>query len=122
MKRLLIIFSFLTSLSLTAGAGAQLGGAPDIREIPPVVMLLIDTSGSMERRLNCVCSTEACTECLPNCADSNVPLNRWYTLLSALTGTNKGVAQGCKTLTRIGYDAGYYIPHFHYPFLTVEAI
>ena len=119
MKRLLIIFSFLTSLSLTAGAGAQLGGAPDIREIPPVVMLLIDTSGSMERRLDCVCSTEACTECLPNCsAGMGAQLNRWQTLLSALTVTHQGLLNGCSATSRPSgaYDAGYFIPHYTYSY------
>lgn len=121
MKRSLlhfsILFSFFASLALSAGASAQVAGAPDIRSIPPAVMLLIDTSGSMERRLNCVCSTEACTECLPNCS-SGPQLNRWQTLLAALTGTHQGLLNSCSATARpsSAYDAGYFIPHYTYSY------
>src|SRR5690554_4084743 len=118
MKRPLIVLSALIALSGTSLAAAQLGTTPDVRDIPPVVMLLIDTSGSMERRLDCICSTEACTECLPVCSGMDVPLNRWHTLLAALTGTNLGTPQGCTTRPRTRYDAGYFIPHFDFPYLS----
>lgn len=124
MKRPLIVLSALIALSGTSLAAAQLGTTPDVRDIPPVVMLLIDTSGSMERRLNCVCSTEACTECLPNCG-SGPQLNRWQTLLAALTGTHRGNLNGCTATARPSgaYDAGYFIPHYEYsysPLISVD--
>ncbi len=104
-----------------AGAKAQ---APDIRDVRPLVMLLVDTSGSMEKLPACVCSTPACTECRPTC--TSVPgtsdRNRWTTVLEALTGTMSDFT--CSTEDRsaasyVGqYDYGYYLPHFRSSYAT----
>src|ERR1041384_1589560 len=65
---------------------------PDIRDIQPFVMVIVDSSGSMEYLPNCTCSTLGCSECLPNCGLTNDMAgeppagkkNRWATLLEAL--------------------------------------
>ncbi|HEX7477276.1 MAG TPA: PilC/PilY family type IV pilus protein [Polyangiales bacterium] len=97
-------------------------GDPDIRNLQPFVMVIVDTSGSMERLPSCVCTTPACTECLPNCAltnDTNLAAppgkkNRWGFVLEALTGSF--VNFQCTPLARtvangMTYDAGYPIPY-----------
>src|SRR5215211_5985992 len=80
-----------------APASAQ---APDMREIFPYLMLVIDTSGSMERLPACTCDTPGCEKCLPRCDLANVAgvppkdpatgqelkKNRWAVTLEALTG------------------------------------
>src|SRR5689334_1004753 len=50
-------------------------------DVKPVVMLMVDTSGSMERMPG--------TNDLPNCASTDVNLkkNRWAVTLEALTGS-----------------------------------
>jgi hypothetical protein len=78
----------------------------------PLVMLLADTSGSMERPPDCTCSTLGCTECLPDCAASQI--NRWQQLLGTLTGSFAEF--GCESLLRTAdngatYDLSYEIPH-----------
>src|ERR1700704_4733025 len=40
---------------------------PDLREIMPYLMLVVDTSGSMERLVSSPCTSRGCTECLPKC-------------------------------------------------------
>ncbi len=112
-----------TLLVLTSVAGfvsrAQ-GQAPDIRSIKPLLMLVIDTSGSMERMPDCICSSEACTECLPNCTGSGDPAyekNRWAIALEALTGTWSSFE--CEAYDRTGggwtgFDLDYYMP-YHQP-------
>lgn len=95
---------------------------PDIRDVPPVVMLVIDTSGSMERRTDCICQTVACHECDPICsvAGGTFQKNRWVTLLEALTGSFVGYS--CSRQERVGgayagaYDEGYFIPHFAFSY------
>ena len=79
---------------------------------PPLVMLLVDTSGSMERTPDCVCTTPSCDECLPDCAAAE--RNRWATVLEALTGTFDEFA--CERRERTpeegaSYDLGYYLPY-----------
>lgn len=102
--------------SLLAGpASAQ----PDIRNIRPHVMLLVDTSGSMERKPNCICSTPACLECLPVCSAGSYEQNRWSVVAQALTGEFSPYE--CNSQTRIGgiytgqYDEGYFLPHIQLP-------
>jgi type IV pilus assembly protein PilY1 len=53
---------------------------PDVRDIPPTVMLLVDTSGSMERM-------PGDTITFPVCNASRSQRNRWTNVLEALTGT-----------------------------------
>ncbi len=125
------------AVCLLAGAGALSPGSaaaqndPDLREIIPYLMLVIDTSGSMERLTSCTCTTPGCTECLPDCSLSNdaggnppvdanghdLKKNRWATTLEALTGTFKDFQ--CEEIARTAangmtYDVGYYLP-YHQP-------
>jgi type IV pilus assembly protein PilY1 len=99
-----------------ATAFAQYG--PDVRSIRPNVLLAIDTSGSMERRIECVCTTPECTECMPSClpdGTGKVERNRWNALKETLTGTYQGFS--CGKQARVGgiytgeYDENYYIPY-----------
>ncbi|MBT8468834.1 MAG: hypothetical protein KJN97_08805, partial [Deltaproteobacteria bacterium] len=92
---------------------------PDIRNIRPHVMLLIDTSGSMERKPDCICTTPACLECLPVCAAGTYEQNRWSVVAQALTG--EFIPYECNADVRIGgiyvgeYDEGYFLPHIQLP-------
>ncbi|MEM6956285.1 MAG: hypothetical protein AAF645_11370, partial [Myxococcota bacterium] len=106
-------------------AAALLGGAlasaparaqgPDIRSVPPLILMLIDTSGSMEKVGDCACVTPSCTECLPSCSAANPDRNRWTTVLEALTGTVSGF--DCSIIDRNTAafagepDHRYFIPH-----------
>ncbi len=93
---------------------------PDIRNIRPVVMLLVDTSGSMERMPG---GEDAA---LPMC--SGVPSgtnhrNRWTTVLEALTGSWSASDFSCTAVPRntsafVGQpDYQYFLP-YHRPSLT----
>ncbi|MBW2162508.1 MAG: hypothetical protein JRH14_21530 [Deltaproteobacteria bacterium] len=117
---------FWFHLSLTGLLLASLGGstrvsaqAPDIRNIRPHFMLLVDTSGSMERKPNCICTTPACLECLPVCSPGAYEQNRWSVVAQALTGEFSPYE--CNSDTRIGgiyageYDEGYFLPHIQLP-------
>jgi len=104
---------------LLAMASTVQAQAPDIRSVRPVVMLAVDTSGSMERRADCRCRTVACTECLPTCSSRGYQRNRWALVLEALTGsfrsyTCSSVAR-TSTFFRDQYDHGYYLPHIELP-------
>lgn len=103
---------------------------PDLRGILPYLMLVIDTSGSMERLPACTCTTPGCIECLPDCSLPNaagIPpkdaqgherkKNRWATALEALTGGFTDFeceALGRTAVNGASYDIGYYLP-FHQP-------
>jgi type IV pilus assembly protein PilY1 len=82
-------------------------------------MLLVDTSGSMERKPNCICSTPACLECLPVCGAGTYEQNRWSVVAQALTG--EFIPYECNSDVRIGgiyageYDEGYFLPHIQLP-------
>lgn len=82
--------------------------------VAPLVMLLVDTSGSMERVPGCTCTTASCTECLPDCTAGAPAKNRWAHVLEALTGSYESFA--CEALERTEenatYDVGYAIPHY----------
>lgn len=86
----------------------------------PLMMLVVDTSGSMEWLPDCTCETNACEECLPDC-DSDTgtdEMNRWATALEALTGSFPEPYE-CETYERnnsekFGFDLGYQIP-YHQP-------
>jgi type IV pilus assembly protein PilY1 len=103
-------------VSVPGPASAQ--SDPDVRNIRPTVMLLVDTSGSMERLPGCACATPACNECMPMCtsAPSSDERNRWATIVEAMTGGYNEFScdrQNRHTSTFSGqYDYGYYIPHF----------
>ncbi|MCZ6806986.1 MAG: hypothetical protein O7F08_08545, partial [Deltaproteobacteria bacterium] len=104
------------TLAPSRDAAAQ---APDVRNIRPHVMLLIDTSGSMERKPNCICVTPACLECLPVCSVPTFEQNRWSVVAQALTGEFSPFE--CSSENRIGgiysgqYDEGYFLPHILLP-------
>ena len=96
-----------------AGGGGSEGTGCDAIAARPLVMLLVDTSGSMERKASCTCETPACEECLPDCSQRES--NRWMDTLEALAGTRQ--VRGCDRLERTAengatYDEGYYLPHF----------
>ena len=112
--------ALLGILAFTFSPGAKVSAqAPDIRNIRPHVMLLVDTSGSMERKPNCLCTTPACLECLPVCAPGNYEQNRWSVVAQALTGEFSPYE--CNADLRIGgiytgqYDEGYFLPHIQLP-------
>ncbi len=106
----------VASFGQSARVSAQ---SPDIRDIRPHVMLLVDTSGSMERKPNCICSTPACLECLPVCGAGTYEQNRWSVVAQALTG--EFTPYECNSDIRIGgiyageYDEGYFLPHIQLP-------
>lgn len=116
--RLPILTAFLLSAWLLQ-ANAGFAQAPDIRNIRPHVMLLVDTSGSMERKPDCICTTPACLECLPVCSAGAYEQNRWAIVAQALTGEFSPYE--CNADTRIGgiyagqYDEGYFLPHIQLP-------
>ncbi len=82
-------------------------------------MLLVDSSGSMERKPNCLCTTPACLECLPVCSAGTYEQNRWSVVAQALTG--EFTPYECNSDIRIGgiytgqYDEGYFLPHIQLP-------
>ncbi len=98
-------------------ASAQLDVNPPI----PNVMLLVDTSGSMENMIDGSAPEDnTANKCVPN---TTTPMNRWATLVSVLTGTIENYS--CSAQQRDAtfaseyglsgnapYDQGYYLP-FH---------
>lgn len=103
---------------------------PDLREIRPSVMLLVDTSGSMERKANCTCTTEGCTECYPTCGDASASQrNRWAYMVEILTGswgsdpllpdafycTREDRTAATDAIYDGAYDEGYFMPHHRLP-------
>ncbi|HJL14953.1 MAG TPA: PilC/PilY family type IV pilus protein [Sandaracinaceae bacterium LLY-WYZ-13_1] len=112
--------AFGLAVALTAGsARAQEVTDPDIRDIRPVVMLLVDTSGSMERMPG------GSGASLPMCAGSPTGTNernRWTTVVEALTGTWDDSDFYCSTRNRAAYtgspDWNYYLD-YHEPPISV---
>lgn len=103
---------------MSAPTAAQETTAPDIRNIRPAVMLLVDTSGSMERM------SGGGGGALPMCSGSasgTNERNRWTTVLEALTGSWAESDYYCKTLPRntgafVGQpDYQYYHPYHRPP-------
>ena len=116
--------AWLVAFACLTAARPALADEPDQRSIPPFVMVVADTSGSMEYRPDCVCNTEGCVECLPICTADNseaglkLKKNRWAVLLEALTGEFNDYQ--CRPLQRTApnftgeYDLGYPKP-YHRP-------
>lgn len=110
-----------TSAPAPSGSGQsdQSSGSPSsssgeesaLDDSTPLVMLLVDTSGSLERMADCTCMTPGCEECLPDCSRGD--RNRWANVLEVLTGTFDDFS--CERMDRTGepfsYDAGYYLPY-----------
>lgn len=97
-----------------AGVGGCSGAACAVAE-QPLVLLVVDTSGSMERKPSCSCTTAGCQECLPDCARGE--RNRWAQVLEALSGTFEEFS--CESIERseengATFDLGYYLP-YHAP-------
>ena len=95
------------------GPAVDLAGA--LPESSPLVLLVVDTSGSMERVVDCVCTAPGCEECLPDCTQG--VRNRFAVTLEVLTGTFDDFACEAIDRTTFGegtYDFGYYLP-YHRP-------
>ena len=78
----------------------------------PLVLLILDSSGSMERRVGCSCESVSCSECLPDCALSQ--RSRWLDVLEVLTGSFQRYACSAEPRPReddSAYDRDYGIPH-----------
>ncbi len=119
MNRRVLVTGLVLLVATVASPAAAQPTAPDLRSIPPAVMLLVDTSGSMERLPGCVCTTAGCDECLPACTSSGTSTrNRWAVTLEALTGSWSSFT--CQAFDRRTpafdgqYDENYYLP-FHDP-------
>jgi type IV pilus assembly protein PilY1 len=102
---------------------------PDARLLRPNIMVLLDTSGSMEFRMNardddtacdrsdggeCVRCTSGASQCSTSCSASE-SRNRWITAIEVLTGTINGYS--CTQAPRSDatqYDYLYHLPH-HQP-------
>ncbi len=94
---------------------AQAQTEPDIRNIRPVVILLVDTSGSTERTSD---------GDLPMCSGSSSGTNernRWTTMLEALTGTWSDSEFYCTSVPRTSAsfssepDYNYFLPYHEPP-------
>ncbi|MFK7988808.1 MAG: pilus assembly protein [Sandaracinaceae bacterium] len=120
----------LTTSTALAQSGAETD--PDIRDIRPLVMLLVDTSGSMERVSpapppETTPPTPADPATLPMCAGSppgDNDRNRWTTVLEALTGTWDESDYYCTTIDRSAYtgeqDWNYYLPYNEPPLTATQ--
>lgn len=88
---------------------------PDIRDIRPAVMLLVDTSGSMNYDVR---SPVSGADVYPTCTGNAVPgssRSRWIALVEALTGTFDGYY--CTSVVRrtsypSAADQFYFMPNF----------
>ena len=124
--------TLLALLGVLSASDAHAQSDPDMREIYPYLMLVIDTSGSMERLPACTCTSPGCEECLPKCNLANdaageapkdpvtfreLKKNRWAVTLEALTGKFQNFE--CTQLDRTNtsqftFDYRYYMP-YHQP-------
>lgn len=99
----------LASAALPRQVAAQ---AADVRPVKPLMMLLVDTSGSMEY----LPDTASAKDVLPSCANTAADMNqksRWAITAEALTGTISDFR--CVRRDRAFYndfDKQYHIPHF----------
>lgn len=95
-----------------SSASAQ---GPDIRSVPPMIVMLIDSSGSMEKVGDCSCVTPTCSECMPDCSVAAPARNRWSTVIEALTGSVTGYACALQDRTQAAFagepDHRYFLPH-----------
>ena len=113
MKNFILAISvmFLGIVCITSAAIAQ---DPDIREIRPAVMLLVDTSGSMNNYDISSRSGMSPPTCSGNVHGRNTK-NRWTSLVEALTGSFSDYY--CTSINRrTSYpgaaDQYYYMPYF----------
>jgi type IV pilus assembly protein PilY1 len=112
----------LTTLLVAASSAPALAqfGPPDAQSIRPAVMLMVDTSGSMERVPDDGTNPN-CDSCVPTCTgDTLIDRNnktRWALTVEALTGTIQDYT--CTSVDRSSYanteyDYGYYLPHIDF--------
>jgi hypothetical protein len=85
-------------------------------ESAPIVFIIADSSGSMERIPGCVCQDLSCIECVPDCDASES--SGWIDLLAALTGSFE--VAGCTAYPRTvekgaTFDTGYYLDYHRPP-------
>lgn len=109
MRNLVALFTlFISLLFAPSAARAQ---EPDIREIRPAVMLLLDTSGSMEYDVSRPSSTPVC---VGNASPRNTR-SRWTALVESLTGTY-GPDYYCSDINRRIFrgavDQYYFLSHY----------
>jgi len=112
-------FSLAMLLGVVGFAGVASAQAtdPDIRNIRPAVMLLVDTSGSMVRM------SGGSDARLPMCAGSTSGTNernRWTQTVEALTGTWSDRDYYCSAISRGTLASGtpdynYYLPYHQLP-------
>lgn len=118
MTRTLALALLALPLALSSALSVARAQGPDVRDVRPIVMLLVDSSGSMERRGDCVCRTPTCEECMPSCG-ADPQRNRWATVLEALTGTWETFSCAPEDRRNGSYSAQpdfrYYIPHILHP-------
>jgi type IV pilus assembly protein PilY1 len=110
----LLVMAVLAGCASILGASAPAAAQPDIRNIRPVVMLLVDTSGSMEWETGQPNGTE------PSCTGSSASdeRSRWATVVEALTGSWSTFT--CQRMDRTTaypgqVDQYYRLPHFALP-------
>ena len=96
------------AVALALVAFASLGWAQDMSTARPYVMVLLDTSGSMEWRPSAFIEGE---NRMPRCDDRRRiwEKSRWITTTEVLTGSFQSYK--CAYTERDGDEAGYYIPH-----------
>lgn len=93
--------------------------ACDSIEHTPTLVFVVDTSGSMELKPDCVCPNNAssCTQCMPICSVTGSEKNRWSIALEAITG--RWPQYQCQSFARTDssfftYDLNYISP-YHRP-------
>jgi type IV pilus assembly protein PilY1 len=118
MKKALTLALALIGVLPLGVAHAQ---EPDVRNVEPVVMLLVDTSGSMERMPG------GTTAALPVCSGSasgTNERNRWTTVLEALTGSWPNANYFCSAVPRnVSTEPDFnYVHPYHRPPLAVPQL
>ncbi|MFT5355493.1 MAG: type IV pilus assembly protein PilY1, partial [Polyangiales bacterium] len=80
-----------------------------------MIMMLIDSSGSMEKVGDCACVTPTCSECMPDCSVRSPERNRWSTIIEALTGSVENYACALQDRSQASFnrepDYRYFLPH-----------
>jgi type IV pilus assembly protein PilY1 len=113
---LLLALLFALPATLPSGVSAQ-DGAPDIRDIRPVVMLLVDTSGSMERTVGGPDAPWPVCTGSPSIPGSE--MNRWAFFAEALTGSFDDYYCTAEPRTSLAFygepDFDYYAPYHALP-------
>ena len=107
-----ILFGSLSALAILGSASfadAQLDVNPPL----PNVMLLIDTSGSMELMANGQLPAQSGATCVPG---TTTPMNRWATLLTVLTGTIQNFSCSAQDRSTAAFASEYTLPGGVLPF------